>query len=452
MKNYWASRVPVEETIRMFLRRAAMPVQGKIAKAGRKIYEGPNLGEALLLWKNSPNEFSPPAVIVTNRQDFHAILPKILAIPGAVSSTTSFSRFWTDDEAIVFFKREPEPIVSHCVAGLTGLIICELMLRLGEKADIRRIGMGVVARTFSYVCASLISKGGQLNEIVDLRDAWIQASTITGNDVNKEQLQIISEFCRFIEFLFGPYSSFDGTSFSLARLIDEKVNAEIVGAEDVPLVVRLEKLKGATREQRFSEIESAIKSILSGMPDQSFNSSLCCGFLLTQLDVGSTEFFDFARTVGANGAAIPFAYLMCSGLLNGSDFLWKSDGLGIEIAKALRAGNTERLNACPDLTLAELKILRAKITDEGFNFRTKHPSEVEVELIADVTGTFSNGIRRNAVEHRFGANDIEIDKIRQVQSRLKRLANLSLLMHDEVAQLSEGLNEGREKSRRNWRG
>jgi hypothetical protein len=452
MKNIWFARVQVEDVVRMLLRRTTLPPRGKIAKLGRRGYCSPQQGEVLMLWDMEPDDFSPPAVLIAERSDVDALLPKLLAIPGAVSSVTAFSRLWSSEDASAFFTREPEPVVSHSAAGLVGLVLCELLLRLGTTADLRRVGMGAVTRTFSFACASLVVKGGGAEEIQSILRAWIEASEITANEFDGSMLDAVAQLCRFIEFLFGPYSSFDGTSSDLARLIDDKVRAESIDLTYVPLTGRIDEIKKSTRETRFSLVEQTINELLDSVRGGSIDTALACGFLLTQLDVGSMDFFEYACSLAKREVGVPFAYLMCSGLLSGPDFLWKADGLGIEIAKMLRKKNLARLEARPDLSLAELKLLRSRIAEDGFRFRTKHPTEVEVELIADVTGTFANGIRRTAAGHRANMNENSSEQIDRMQQGLRRLVELAATMRHELSDMSEGIGGVKEKLRKGGRG
>jgi hypothetical protein len=448
MKAFWFAHVPIEEVMRMLLRRLILPTQGKITKSGRKTFNLPATGEALLLWDVDPKDFGPPSVMIASPLEIEALLPKLFAIPGALASVCSFTRIWTTDAASFFFRREPSKLSNYCLSGLIGIIIFELLVRLGPKADFRRIGMGTVERTFSFACSTLISKGGWGEELEDLIKAWRDASNVTANEIDNDLLQAIIEMVKFVEFLNGPYSSFDGDSLALAKYIDEKIYSDTNRSHRTSLVERVEQLKGESREKQFAMVEIFVGQLLEDESIGRVNAGLSCGYLLTQLDTTSSDFFEFALEVNNGDFAIACSYLMCLGLINGADFFWKADGLGFELARVLRAKNSTHLDACPDLSLSELRILRSKVADDGFHFRTKNPTEVEVELIPDITATFSNGIRRGASVQRALADGAEYTQIQQVRQSLKRLTDLSTVMRSELAHISEEIAENRSKQKK----
>jgi hypothetical protein len=399
MNTYWTLELAPVELIKLFLRVGRVRPFGNAIKDGWAI---PPKGMCTLMWESDPSlEFHAPRVISTDHETLFNILPKLMAIPGSLSPVTSFCRLWLVDDTDAFMCSKRLQMNTSKYAGFVGLIIGELFVKNGSAMDLKKLGLATSSRAYAHACARLALRGASTDEIDSLQDAWVLATQLTHNSVDHSLINTVNGLCKFIAVRTTASDETDGSTLSLANSINEFIQLSTsasqlslgsISVQELPALV-----KALTREDRLSYVEKMVQAILSHASlENTLARSLICGFLVSLIDPGTLDFFDLAYEMDNRQGDIACAYAMCAGLLGGSSFLWKSDGYGVSLVSNSFRLTTQGFSTTPDLSLSELHILKDRIHETGFDFRTKNPSTVEVELLPDITGSFGNGAKRDA--------------------------------------------------------
>lgn len=402
MKQVWFIDFGPQELVRFFLRANAAPINKKSVAFSDKPWSDLASGKCAVFWaKNENFALSAPMILVADKKSLDVILPKLMAIPGKLSPVTAFCRVWDKSSATQFTERMRPKLDEVALCGFVGLMIAEILTRHGSELDLRRFGIGMVARLFSHSCAQLLFAGGRESELNRLGLDWLEAAYLTRNEVDKSLVSTLTFLNNFLlsEILDKP--SFDGSANRLGDAIDNwgEQQTDLFSNRFIGMQFKTvaNDVRSMPRELRFAHIEKLIMDLrrYSGAENQ-FIIDLQCGYLLSLIDPTSLAFLDMAFNVDDRRGYVACAYAMCTGLLGGSSFLWLGEGFGINVLSSTLYGKDDLLNSHPDVSLDELRLLRNKIGEGGFEFRTEYPSVVQVELQPDVTGSFSNGARRES--------------------------------------------------------
>jgi hypothetical protein len=399
MKPFWTAELAPEDLLRAFLRstgrfESVIPEQ-------TSTWRKPSNGKCFVIWDRDPKKgFGSPAVIVADPSILSLMVPRILAVPGGPSPLTSFCRLWETGNAEVFFRRHPFPIEGPLLSGLVGLCIGEVFSRNGAELDLRRLGQAAVSRTLAHSCSKLIVAGTDSERLDSLYECWLKAAVLTRNVINDSLLSTVAYLSKFLVFIGEDKGAHATPALLLASQIEEWLFKTTIWYRSSPLASDINQFvsafKSMPRELRFSLAERTLVSVRNSVSTDKVSSALLSGFILALIDPGSLDFFDIAMASDDGMGSVACAYTMCAGLLGGAQFLWKGDGFGIALVSKSLQPQDQFLQASPDISLKELTFLQEKITESGFEFRTKAPTVVEVELLPDITGVFPNGARRDA--------------------------------------------------------
>lgn len=424
MDAWWVG-IDASDLLRAFFRVGALGSSDMLRHDDRWANLSP--GRCAFVWHSRPDGFrTNPSLLIAERTVLKKLLPQLMAVPGSLSPVTAFCRIWDVDSAKHAAERMRRQANNNVLGGLVGLMMAELYVRYGRELDLRRTGMGLISRLFSCSTARLTLLGGGQEESRQLLDAWLEAVNMTSNEVDVGFLTTVTNLSALLQ-RFHHMPSFDGTPAALATIIDLATGERKDLFDSVPttgpLTMLTHKLKGATRESRLADIEKAISGLrTSGLnnPENRLDVDLICGYLLSLVDPGSTDFFDVALAIDQGRGYVAAAYTMCAGLMGGDKFLWRYDGFGLTVVSSDRWKTDSFLGASPDLSLEELRVLKNRISSMGFDFRTKSPAMVEVELVPDVTGCFQNGAKRESAAAQFGpAVSFRLDQIEKLTNELK---------------------------------
>jgi hypothetical protein len=268
--------------------------------------------------------------------------------------------------------------------------------------------------------------GGGIEESERLLRAWLDTVTMTHNEVDVAFLTTITGLNAFAQKVL-LLSSFDGTPAALGAMIDGETSPRTdlfeLSNSKGGLSSLAYEVKPMTRENRLTVIEKIIADIRGSrsreIPDR-FNADLISGYLLSLIDPGSIDYIDVALSLDGSRGYVAAAYSMCAGLMGGDKFLWKYDGFGLTVVSSDRWKTDSVLGSSPDLSLDELRVLKNRVSATGFDFRTRNPALVEVELVPDVTGCFQNGARRESSPPRIdNLAAIRLDRIDKLVNELK---------------------------------
>ncbi|WP_133167873.1 hypothetical protein [Burkholderia gladioli] len=396
-----------------------------------------------VLWRAERQQQAKlPAILIGAESTFANLLPKMLALPGALAPITSFMKAWSLDDVRDVDVFSEEPLTDIGSRGFIGLIVGELMATAGPDVDLDLMGMDSVRRTLSFVCAQAMMKGRRRKPLISIVERWIEASTLTSNEVKVELHGVIADLCEFFRSLLltieGPYIS----ARTLALRIDAWIEKRHTGQEDflrTPLseiVNRLEKTK--SRENRFDIAMEA----LNNSPNP-----LAHGFLISLIEPGSMEFLDLAKRVDRHGCAA-IAYCLCIAILEENLILRAFNGFGLIISQQ---GLRPDVDVSTDISIAELRIFHDSRRTPPMRFRTRSPWLIDVELAPMISGSFGNVTKRRNSAH---SNDAEaqalarISRVREGLMTAMRALEKTYGIIDEQQPSQEGTGSARKGLRR----
>lgn len=423
--NAWWLDIDASDLLRAFVRAGALGNSNELRHDDNWADLAPS--RCAFVWGERPDEFrTKPSLLVADAAVLRKVLPQLMAIPGSLSPVTGFCRIWNTESAKLTAMRKRPRASTFVVGGLVGLLVAELYIRNGREVDLRRVGMGQVSRLFSCAIARLTLLGGGMDESERLLRAWLDTVTMTYNEVDVAFLTTITGLNAFAQKIL-LLRSFDGTPAALGAMIDGETNPRTdlfeLSKSKGGLSSLAYEVKPMTRENRLTVIEKIIADIRGPrsqeIPDR-FNADLVCGYLLSLIDPGSVDYIDVALSLDGGRGYVAAAYSMCAGLMGGDKFLWKYDGFGLTVVSSDRWKTDSVLGSSPDLSLDELRVLKSRVSATGFDFRTRNPALVEVELVPDVTGCFQNGARRESSPPRIDhLAAIRLDRIDKLVTELK---------------------------------
>lgn len=376
------------------LRRTARPVDDE--DAGRPLAQK----SLRALWSTSKSLSTDlPSVILGSENAISDLLPRILALPGVVTPITSLMKVWLIDDFRLSTPYNQKTLSNVATLGFIGLIVAELKATIGPDADLRLMGMDGVRRTLAFVCAQAVMKGWRHESMATIVQRWVEASTLTANEISVETLVPIANICGFLQALseFGDVEA--PVSESLAHLVQSWVDAQHSELQpdllvrSLPAYARsLSRIGG--REQRYDAVmEMLAQSKSFAKP----NHPLEHGFLLSLIEPGSFDFFELARRADSNGWAVAAAYCACAAILGKEATLAKFSGFGWSV---INDGIDAGIDSPMDISISELRVLHNARRGAPIAFRTRSPFLVDVELAPRVVGSFGNVARRKSMSRK----------------------------------------------------
>jgi hypothetical protein len=139
-------------------------------------------------------------------------------------------------------------------------------------------------------------------------------------------------------------------------------------------------VRNRSREARVDVIEEALKEIRKVK-----GNDLQAGFLISLIDPGSFDFFEYANRYDDGSGGVLLSYAMCAGILGGAVTFGRYHGFGMNVfVNGFKANSSSR-----DVSISEIGILNAAGREHEIDFRTRTPSAIDVELFPHVYGSFS---------------------------------------------------------------
>lgn len=337
-----------------------------------------------VLWsRNGQEKTKLPSILIGADSTFAKVLPKMLALPGALAPITSFVKVWSVNDVKDIDIFSDEPLNELGSRGFIGLVVGELIATVGPDVDFSLMGLDGVRRTLSFVCAQAVTKGWKNKPLTTLVERWVEASALTSNDVKIEIRGLTADLCEFLRSLLLVTDS----SYISARLLAINIDSWTQQQGDflrVPLSDTVDLLLNAkSREARFDIV---MEALTSSMPP------LAHGFLISLIEPSSMEFLELAKRADRQGT-VAIAYCLCIAILGEDLILREFNGFGLAV---LQQGLKPEFDTPVDISIAELKILYDSRRSEPIRFRTRSPSLIDVELAPMVSGSFGNGARRRA--------------------------------------------------------
>ncbi len=342
-------------------------------------------GACLLLWDQDVPVL--PYAIVAEKQTLSKVLPKLMSLPSLGSPATNLFRAW-DLSDLKGLNRRNRSGGSERLGAFVGLIVGELVSRIGPHVEIQSIASSSARRTLAHVLATLQINGADDQETDKAISAWLVAAEITETQVDHRlvrALSVLSSFIRSLPLVDRIEPTQLGKFIRTWMFDSTEVDTETHKIVEHLMAVA-QTLKGASREERFEAAIAVVDRVrrLPGGP-KSIATPLLAGYACSLIEPGSLEFLRLCFEIERDfeQAGIVCSYAMCTALFGGRDFLLRASGFGLHVILAgLRQPRP------PDVSIHELEILSRSFVLNEFSPRTSVPSLLEVELIPNITGAF----------------------------------------------------------------
>lgn len=387
MKKFHSVNIDAGELIRNLgrlgdLRSQAHPIE--LTNFGRSLSQK----EVRVIWEDRRELGNDlPSIVLTSEVNLSQILPRLLALPSAVTPVTSLMKTWLIEDFRYHNRLGSTPLSDAAAAGFIGLTIGELLTTIGSDADLRVMGMDSVRRTLSFACAKAVEKGWRNEALATLAERWSEASILTSNEVNNLTIHYITYISEFLSAISDRGYLEDSISESLAYQVQswvEKRNdsnqPDILSHSLVQVAVSLAGVR--SREKRYDIIIEVLEQISS----HKMRNPLKEGFLISLIEPGSYEFLELAKRADRTGS-VAIAYCVCAAILEKDSALRKFNGFGRNI---LNQGLGTGIDMPFDISIAELRILHDGRRSTPISFRTRSPWLIDVELLPMVSGSFGN--------------------------------------------------------------
>lgn len=397
MKEFRSINIDAGELVRSLgrlgeLRARARPIEGE--ELGRSLSQN----EVRAVWSSSRGLYADlPSILLGSESALANFLPRMLALPGAVTPVTSFMKVWLIEDfkdSNVFGEK---PLSNVAALGFVGLIIGELITTIGSDADLRFMGIDGVRRTLSFVCAQAVIRGWRNKSLATLVERWLEASALTANEVNTPVLIQIANMCGFLQALSDLGELEDSAPQALAYQVQywvegqKDLNQRDLLRRSLPQVAHA--LTGvSSREKRYD----VVMEVLAQSSSDEMRNPLEQGFLISLIEPGSLEFLELAKRADPSGS-VAIAYCACAAILGKEATLRTFNGFGWTV---LNQGLRFDADMPMDISIAELRILHSARRNAPILFRTRSPWLVDVELAPMVTGSFGNVAKRRASSQR----------------------------------------------------
>lgn len=432
MKEFEFLDIEAKDFIRGVSRLDKMRVKACLADALDIGFSLSNENVRVLWSADHQKQAKLPAILIAAESTFANVLPKMLALPGALSPITSFMKAWSVEDVKDVDVFSKEPLTELGSRGFIGLMVGELMATAGPDVDLGLMGMDSVRRTLSFVCAQAMTKGWRKKPLTSLVERWIEASALTSNDAKIELQGVIGDLCEFLRSLLLFTDSSDISTRSLALNIDVWIEKWSTGQEDflrIPLSKVVDHLERAkSREDRFDIVMGSLTNSLN---------PLAHGFLISLIEPGSMEFLELAKRADRRGE-VAIAYCLCIAILGKDLMLREFNGFGLAV---LQHGLRPDVDMSTDISIAELRIFYDSRRSAPIRFRTRSPWLIDVELAPMISGSFGNVAKRRASRN---SNDSEaqtsarVDRAREGLMTAMRALEKAYGLIDEAQPIQEG--------------
>ena len=392
MTKFHAIEVPQKDAIRYFLNGPPNSLGQSLLLDSEEIPEEVPDGSCLLLW----NQDIPvlPYAVVAEKSTLAKVLPKLMSLPSLGSPATSLFRAWSLSDIQGLNRRSPVGS-SDRTGAFIGLIIGELVSRIGPHVEIQSTASSSARRTLAHLFATLQISGASDHEIQNALRAWLTAAEITETQVDHRLVLALGGLFSFIRSLpLGARIETIQLGTCIRNWLINSAEVEMQTRDIVEhLIAVAQAMRGTSREERFEAAISIVDRVRQlPIGNQSIAAPLLVGYGCSLIEPGSLDFlrmcFELERDTGIAGIAC--SYAMCAALLSGRDFLLRESGFGLHVILAgLRQPRS------PDVSIHELEVLNRSFVFGEFSPRTAVPSLLEVELIPNITATFFVKQRRS---------------------------------------------------------
>jgi hypothetical protein len=394
----WHLQVSRRELIEICL--GAMPSVQQMRQTSAILV--PGLGESTIhaYWDRQPKEsVSLPILLIVPAGEIDELLTAIGAIPQLPSPFSSLCRVMTAEEARTYFSEgQTRPNRSGALLAAAVAMVEAILLSDGRYL-LAQLSPAACKRTLAYVWGKALATGIPSKVIDDLLPRWLEAyelinaQAMTGFPSDTiASSAVVLRVCAAL----GSGATPDGAA---GRLAYAMYTGDKASQEDswksltsgLEKNVSLAELAALTREDRGTYLQQALRRIRTAADDSTFAT---CAFLATQVAPGSLQHLELL--LGTRQPAIALWYGLFTALQSPNEVLAAEGGLGLRLLRDMTYLENQAAPPIADLGYLELRTV-ARLGLESISRKLGHISEVEVELIPLVTGSFSYASRGNRI-------------------------------------------------------
>lgn len=402
--------------------------------------EDPSLYYAF--WNQEPTVSLPlPTLVVVPDNGIADLLIAFNSTPQAPTPVTAFFRLLTRQEASVLFDKSLLNITHDVNAAIAVLAMAEAVVHTDGRLSLRQLTPAICKRTLSYAWGIALCAQVPASALEGLPSRWLDTYSIVNAStpipaVKSTVGSLISPLGMCAQLAMGikPDSVVGKLAFATLnkeRALQEQSWQELASMWGSPL--SLQAIAGATREERGSYLQGALKQLATkSLPD----GAAAAAFLATQIAPGSLEHFELLKVAGSPNVALWYA--MFAALQAPGEVLAGTNGVGHRLVRDLTVADDPISRPTADLAYHELKVLERAGLDV-IGRKLGHLGEIEVELIPRVTSSFSFHTRirpKNDTESQLSF-DMDVDAPERVISNKARFRQLLGLMSDLVRDMPD---------------
>ncbi|HDS1756196.1 hypothetical protein [Pseudomonas sp. M5] len=350
----------------------------------------PDNGLINLQWDSRPSaEFHFPDRLIASDEDLKHIFTALNSTPAAATPVSAYTRVLSlREHRLHAYKRKSAPLE---LAPFIAMTMAEAALHIEDKSNWRNISLSKCTKTLSYAWTSAldICEPNIISDEIPVK--WYQTYMAVNSSAPRESLRKIitaatEALNSYLRLTNGSRPS--GYPETLAEALYRKDKKSLNSTwldltKQYGIDISLENLMLATREERASYLQQAIKYSITSESNSS--TSALCAFIATQVAPGSLEHLDLLRNTGR--PEIVFWYAMYAALLTPEEILGAMEGLGYRIYRLIKAANPTNHSNIADICYAELKVLERGGMD-AFLKKTSAARELKVELVPYVCVNF----------------------------------------------------------------
>jgi hypothetical protein len=351
-----------------------------------------------LQWDLRPSaEYYFPDRVIASDEDLKHIFTAINSSPTAATPVSAYTRILNFKEYKSYFLKTPRAQISQLnitpleLAPFIAMAIAESALLAEDRSSWKQVSLAGCVKTLSFTWGKVVKSGSSISTIEELPNRWFRTYLAVSNITTSESLR------RTVTASAGALNTYLKLSQGLQPSGYPEALADALYKRDKKLInivwieltkrygfdISLESLMLATREERASYLQQALKYSLS--PEGNESLSALCAFIATQVAPGSLEHLDLLRNSG--NPEIVFWYAMYAALLSPDEILGTLGGIGYRLYKLMAASDTHNQQTAADVCYTELKVLERSGID-AFLKKTNSSRELQVELLPYVTAPF----------------------------------------------------------------
>lgn len=431
----WNARLSRRELIELML-GGNKPLNLEVKRATGGVMDGdPRAFQAF--WESEPlTGISPPNMIVVPEGTDADLLGALNASPQAPTPITALTRVLNYGEAQALFSTSPLNRTDEALYLCVALSMVEAVVHSEGRANLRQVTPAFCKRTLSYAWGRALAVCAPEAAMTMLPSRWVEAYALINVATPSQSirttvgsLEKVLSTCAQISLGVQPPGVVGELAFSIFlknREAQERAWQEL--ARVIGVSSPLGSLASATREERGTYLQKALKTAGSGVTDDSVFAA--CAFLATQVAPGSLEHLEVLRATAHT--SIVFWYAMFAALQAPLAIMSGNGGLGIRVLRDMSKIDDQMARPTADIAFTELKLLE-RLGIDNLSRKFGHIGEIEVELIPLVTSSFSYHSRSLKTRHEPEPQQLSID----IESNPLRENSTKALLGQAVALMAE---------------